>query len=111
VIDSRAVPSTAHGFGQCLYRRSPRKKSRSTSPSATTGTRRVFARKGAGKDYAFFGRSHFDPAIHGEGAGIALLQEEDDLREMFNQAIEDMRANGAYKAINDKYFSFDIYGE
>ena len=38
-------------------------------------------------------------------------QEDDDLREMFNQAIEEMRANGAYKAINDKYFSFDIYGE
>jgi lysine-arginine-ornithine-binding protein len=70
-----------------------------------------FLESDAGKDYAFFGGSHFDPAIHGEGTGIALRQEDDDLREMFNEAIEEMRANGAYKAINDKYFSFDIYGE
>ncbi len=70
-----------------------------------------FLKTDAGKDYAFFGGSHYDPAIHGEGSGIALRKEDDELREKFNQAIEEMRKNGAYKAINDKYFSFDIYGE
>ncbi|MEM7225629.1 MAG: ABC transporter substrate-binding protein [Pseudomonadota bacterium] len=70
-----------------------------------------FLKSDEGKDYAFFGGVHYDPAIHGEGTGIALRQEDDELREMFNRAIEEMRANGSYQAINDKYFSFDIYGE
>ncbi len=34
-----------------------------------------------------------------------------DLKEKFNAAILALRANGKYKAINDKYFEFDVYGE
>ncbi|MEM7171499.1 MAG: ABC transporter substrate-binding protein [Pseudomonadota bacterium] len=64
-----------------------------------------------GKDFEFFGESHFDPAIHGEGTGIALRQDDDDLRVMMNEAIAEMRENGAYSQINDRYFSFDIYGQ
>jgi polar amino acid transport system substrate-binding protein len=48
--------------------------------------------------------------IHGEGAGIAIRQGEDELREKFNAAIDAIRANGKYKEINDKYFTFDAYG-
>jgi polar amino acid transport system substrate-binding protein len=48
--------------------------------------------------------------IHGKGAGIAIRKGEDELREKFNAAIEAIRANGKYKAINDKYFTFDAYG-
>lgn len=51
-----------------------------------------------------------DPAIHGEGVGIALRKGEDELRERFNQAIQDIRADGTYKRINDQYFDFDAYG-
>ncbi len=29
---------------------------------------------------------------------------------MFNKAIEGILANGKYKEINDKYFTFDVYG-
>jgi polar amino acid transport system substrate-binding protein len=50
------------------------------------------------------------PEIHGIGAGIAIRQGEDDLREAFNEAIEAIRANGTYQRINDEYFSFDVYG-
>jgi polar amino acid transport system substrate-binding protein len=50
------------------------------------------------------------PAIHGEGAGIAIRKGEDELREKFNAAIDAIRANGKYKEINDKYFDFDAYG-
>ncbi|WP_419912936.1 transporter substrate-binding domain-containing protein [Hoeflea sp.] len=52
-----------------------------------------------------------DPVINGPGAGIAIRKGEDDLREMFNEAIIAIRDNGKYKEINDKYFEFDVYGE
>ncbi|MCV0424613.1 MAG: ABC transporter substrate-binding protein [Roseibium sp.] len=51
-----------------------------------------------------------DPVINGEGAGIAIRKEDGDLTEKFNAAIEAILANGKYKEINDKYFSFDVYG-
>ena len=52
-----------------------------------------------------------DPAIYGEGIGIALRKGDDALREKFNTAIAAIRANGTYKKINDKYFDFDVYGD
>ena len=52
-----------------------------------------------------------DPEINGPGAGIALRKGEDELRESFNKAIAALRENGKYKEINDKYFSFDVYGD
>jgi polar amino acid transport system substrate-binding protein len=51
-----------------------------------------------------------DPTIHGMGAGIAIRKGETELAEKFNAAIDAIRANGKYKEINDKYFSFDAYG-
>jgi len=50
------------------------------------------------------------PSIHGEGAGIAIRKGETELASKFNAAIDAIRANGKYKEINDKYFSFDAYG-
>ena len=35
-----------------------------------------FLKSDEGKDYAFFGRLHYDPAIHGEGTGIAIRKQE-----------------------------------
>lgn len=49
--------------------------------------------------------------IFGEGAGIAVRKGETELAEKFNAAIAAIRANGKYKEINDKYFSYDVYGE
>jgi polar amino acid transport system substrate-binding protein len=48
--------------------------------------------------------------IHGQGAGIAVRKGETELAEKFNAAIDAIRANGKYKAINEKYFDFDVYG-
>ena len=48
--------------------------------------------------------------IFGPGAGIAVRKGETALVEKFNAAIKAIRANGKYKEINDKYFSFDVYG-
>jgi polar amino acid transport system substrate-binding protein len=51
-----------------------------------------------------------DPVINGQGAGIAIRKEDQDLKALFNKAIEEIRADGTYQKINDKYFSFDVYG-
>lgn len=51
-----------------------------------------------------------DPVIHGEGAGIAIRKEDTALRDMFNEALEEIRADGTYQKINEKYFPFDVYG-
>ncbi|MDF2142839.1 ABC transporter substrate-binding protein [Paenirhodobacter sp. CAU 1674] len=50
-----------------------------------------------------------DPKFVGEGVGIALRKEDNDLRERLNKALAEIRADGTYKAINDKYFSIDLY--
>lgn len=50
-----------------------------------------------------------DAAFVGEGVGVALRQEDDELRERLNAALAEMRADGTYKTINDKYFDIDVY--
>jgi lysine-arginine-ornithine-binding protein len=69
-----------------------------------------FLKTDPGKEFAFVGPDYHDPKYHGEGAGIALRKGEDDLRLAFDQAIEKIRADGTYQAINQKYFDFDVYG-
>jgi polar amino acid transport system substrate-binding protein len=51
-----------------------------------------------------------DPLIHGAGAGIAVRKEDQDLKKMFNTAIQEIRADGTYKTVNDRYFTVDVYG-
>ena len=50
-----------------------------------------------------------DQKFVGEGVGIAVRQEDNDLREALNKALKAIRADGTYKAINDKYFPIDVY--
>lgn len=64
-----------------------------------------------GKDFEFIGPAFLDEQWFGEGIGIAVRKGDDKLTEALNKAIEDIRANGTYKQINDKYFDFDLYGE
>ena len=70
-----------------------------------------FLKKPEGQDYQFIGPDLNDPKWFGEGTGIAIRKEDQDLVEMFNQAIEQIRADGTYKKIQDKYFDFNVYGE
>ncbi len=51
-----------------------------------------------------------DMKINGIGAGVAVRKGETELAKRFSDAIKAIRANGKYKAINDKYFKFDVYG-
>ncbi len=64
-----------------------------------------------GKKVEFVGKNYNDKEILGEGIGIGVRKEDNDLREKLNAAIKEIRANGTYQKINAKYFNFDIYGE
>ncbi len=63
----------------------------------------------AGKGFEFVGPNIDDKEIFGEGEGIATRKEDAHLRDMLDQAILDIRADGTYQKINAKYFPFSIY--
>ncbi len=50
-----------------------------------------------------------DPAFVGDGVGIAIRKEDTELLAKMNAALKEIRADGSYKAINDKYFPIDVY--
>src|SRR5215468_378948 len=68
-----------------------------------------FLNKPEGKDFAFVGPDVRGP-IFGEGAGIGIRKEDTKLKDAFNAALKEIRTDGTYKKINDKYFPFDVYG-
>lgn len=70
-----------------------------------------FLKKPEGQDYQFIGPDLSDPKWFGEGAGIAIRKQDTDLVEMFNAAIKQIREDGTYKKIQDKYFDFNVYGD
>lgn len=55
------------------------------------------------------GESHNDPKWFGLGAGMAVRQGEDALKDKLNAALATILENGTYKKINDKYFPFSVY--
>ena len=70
-----------------------------------------FLNKPEGKDHELKGEPLFTPKYFGVGAGIGLRKGQDALKSELNAAIKAIRASGAYKKINDKYFKFDVYGQ
>lgn len=66
--------------------------------------------KEGGDKFAFIGPKLNDPKWFGEGAGIAIRKQNKDLVKQFNRAIAAIRADGTYTKIQDKYFTFDVYG-
>lgn len=66
--------------------------------------------KEGGDKFEFVGPQLSDSKWFGEGAGIAIRKRDTDLAAQFNAALKEIRANGVYKKIQDKYFSFDVYG-
>jgi arginine/ornithine transport system substrate-binding protein len=67
--------------------------------------------KEGGNKFAFVGPKLNNPKWFGEGAGIAVRKQDKDLVKQLNAAIKAIRASGKYKEIQDKYFSFDVYGD
>ena len=70
-----------------------------------------FLKKPEGKNFQFIGPDLSEKKWFGEGAGIAIRKQDTDLVELFNKAIEQIRADGTYQKIQDKYFDFNVYGE
>ena len=70
-----------------------------------------FLKKPEGKDFEFVGPDMTDVRWFGEGVGVACRKKDKDLVEMFNKAIDQIRADGTYQKIQDKYFNFNVYGE
>jgi arginine/ornithine transport system substrate-binding protein len=70
-----------------------------------------FLKTDNGKGFAFVGPSFTDPAYFGEGAGIAVRKGDSELLGKLNAAIAAIRASGEYQQIQQRYFSFDIYGD
>ncbi|MGB7204996.1 MAG: ABC transporter substrate-binding protein [Anderseniella sp.] len=55
------------------------------------------------------GENYTDAKWFGDGAGMAVRQEDTELVEKLNAALAAILANGKYKEINDKYFPFSVY--
>ncbi|WP_417662702.1 ABC transporter substrate-binding protein [Pseudomonas sp.] len=70
-----------------------------------------FLKTDAGKGYELVGPDLNDKKYFGQGAGIAVRKGDTELANKISTAIEDIRANGKYKEVQDKYFDFDVYGE
>lgn len=54
------------------------------------------------------GEAPAEPAYRRESYGIGLRKEDGNLREHFNRAIAQVKADGTYDRLSAKYFSFDI---
>jgi polar amino acid transport system substrate-binding protein len=74
----------------------------------TVYTAEGFLKSDSGKNFELKGEPVSDPLIGGN-VGAAMRKGDPLLGEM-NAAIKALRENGTYKAINDKYFGFDVYG-
>ncbi len=70
-----------------------------------------FLQKPEGQEFEFIGPDLTDLKWFGEGAGIACRQEDTELVNKLNAAIEKIRADGTYQKIQAKYFDFNVYGD
>ncbi|WP_339510218.1 ABC transporter substrate-binding protein [Pseudomonas sp. RL_15y_Pfl2_60] len=70
-----------------------------------------FLKTDAGKGFALVGPDFNEKKYFGEGAGIAVRKGDTELADKISAAIQDIRANGKYKEVQDKYFDFNVYGD
>lgn len=70
-----------------------------------------FLKTPQGQNYEFKPPVYDDRKYFGDGVRMAVRKDDPALSDLINQGIKRIRANGEYKKINDKYFSFDIYGQ
>ena len=64
-----------------------------------------------GDAFAFTGPGFSDKKWFGEGIGIAVRKDEDNLKQCFNKAIANIREDGTYDKISQQHFGMNIYGD
>ena len=62
-----------------------------------------------GNDFAFVGEALRDPEYFGIGVGAGVRKGETELLDKLNAAISAVHDNGTYDAIQEKYFTVDLY--
>ena len=70
-----------------------------------------FLKTDAGKGFILVGPDFNDEVYFGNGAGIAVRKGDKVTADKFNAAIAAIRANGKDQQVQDKYFTFNVYGE
>lgn len=61
--------------------------------------------------FASVGGDIYDTECFGEGTGVGLRQDETELLDALNAAIQQTRDDGSYVALSNQYFGRDIYGQ
>ncbi|SNB77060.1 amino acid ABC transporter substrate-binding protein, PAAT family [Arboricoccus pini] len=69
-----------------------------------------FIKTDRGKDFEMIGPNLTDSKWFGDGVGVGLRKQDDDLKKMFDTAIAETLKDGSYQALEKKYFDIDIYG-
>lgn len=69
----------------------------------------AFLKTPKGKGFSFAGGNVVDAKTLGVGAAIGLRKEDVDLKNNINKALAAIIADGTYKKLEKKYFSFSIY--
>lgn len=69
-----------------------------------------FVDKPVGKSFAFTGPALTDPTFFGEGIAIAVRKQDGVLKQSLDDALRQIRADGTYKMLVARYFTFDIDG-
>lgn len=70
-----------------------------------------FLKTDSGRGFALAGPAFTEKNYFGEGKGIAVRKGDEALVKRISIALAAIRKNGKYKAVQDKYFQFDVFGE
>lgn len=61
-----------------------------------------------GTPFEIKGEAMLDPAVLGQGAGIAVRKSDNELLERLDAALAAIKTNGVYDEINDRFFPFSM---
>lgn len=64
-----------------------------------------------GDGFEFRGPEYTGPEWFGYGAGVGVRKEDQHIADAFSGAIKEIREDGTYRKIADKWFGFDVYGK
>jgi lysine-arginine-ornithine-binding protein len=70
-----------------------------------------FLKKPDGQGFEFRGPEFTGAKWFGYGAGVGVRKEDQQIADAFTTAITEIREDGTYQQIADKWFGFDVYGD